>query len=359
MASLIFEKGKPSGVQMQDGTIIKAPYIIYSGTVWNLYGKLIPPDCTTSAKRNWAKHMKPTYPSVILYAVVDRNIIPEDTAAIEMLVGNPDRLDESEVTAYILSMDDRTLCAEEEHTVAAIGPTFQVWDAADRKAYEEMKNKEQSRLIAVLEKRFPGFAQAIRYAEMATPETIERYTMKNGGAVAGPKQMMGQHMFHRLHTRTEWDNLFCCGESTVMGTGTPTVTTSGLTAANVLLQKIGREPYRYHSKMTNYVKIMNKPFTKDQLYSAYSNHEKQIMQQALRCRFCEHPACTGGNGADIRGILRRVAVGNFAGARKCWEHFQVDQDTLTCYEQKCICAVVEKDVIPIREIILYLTEDSV
>ena len=144
-----------------------------------------------------------------------------------------------------------------------------------------------------------------------------------------------------------------------MGTGTPTVTTSGLTAANVLLKKIGLEPYNYHSNMTNYVKIIDKPFTKDQLYAAYSGHEKEIMQQAMRCRLCEHPACTGGKGADIRGILRRVAVGNFAGARKCWLRSPVDQDLLAYYEQKCIYAAAEKNVIPIRKIIFYLAEGSV
>ncbi len=324
-----------------------------------MYGKLISPAYTTAAKRDWAKQMKPTYPSVILYAVVDRHIIPENTAPIEMLVGNSDSLDESEVTAYILSMDDRTLCAEDEHTVVAIGPTFQIWNAADPKKYEEMKQQEQDRLTAVLDKRFPGFAQAVRYAEVATPQTIERYTMKNGGAVAGPRQMMGQHMFHRLHTRTEWDNLFCCGESTVMGTGTPTVTTSGFTAANVLLKKIGQEPYVYHSKMANYVKIIDKPFTKDQLYAAYSASEKEIMQQAMRCRLCEHPACTGGQGADIRGILRRVAVGNFAGAKKRWLQSPIDRNALADCEQKCICAGTEQGVIPMRKIISFLMEDSV
>jgi prolycopene isomerase len=49
---------------------------------------------------------------VVLYAVIDRSVIPEDTAPIEMLVGNPDQLDESEITAYLLSIDDRTLCDE-------------------------------------------------------------------------------------------------------------------------------------------------------------------------------------------------------------------------------------------------------
>lgn len=359
VVSLIFEKGKPSGVQLDDGALLTAPHIIYSGTVWNLYDKLIDPKYTTPKRREWARQLVPTYPSVVLYAVVDRDLIPENTAPIEMLVGNPDHLDESEVTAYILSIDDRTLCAEDEHTIIAIGPTFETWDSLDRDAYENRKKTENERLLSVLEKRFPGFRQSVRYSEVATPRTIERYTMKNGGAVAGPKQMMGQHMFHRLHTRTEWDNLLCCGESTVMGTGTPTVTTSGLTAANVLLKKVGKEPFVYRRGMTNYVRLVEKPFTKHQLYETYSEPERHVMQQALRCRLCEHPTCSPKGSTDIRGIMRRVAVGNFTGARKCWLKAPVDMTTLERCENNCICAIKEETAIPIREVVSYIVEVSV
>lgn len=352
--SLIFENGNPIGVLLDDGRILNAPYIIYTGTVWNLYEKLIDPKHTTQKQRNWAKSQIHTYPSVVLYAVVDSSVIPEDTIPIEMLVGNPDRLDESEVTAYILSIDDRTLCGEDEHTVIAIGPTFEKWDDSDGTSYQKQKNKEQERLISVLEKRFPGFKQSVRYAETATPCTIERYTMKNGGAVAGPKQMLGQHMFRRLHTRTEWDNLFCCGESTVMGTGTPTVTTSGLTAANVLLKKLGKEPFDYREGMTNYVRIVDKPFTADRLYETYCEPERNVMLKALRCRFCEHPSCTKGIGTDIRGIMRRVGVGNFTGAKKCWLKAPVDQDALVSFENNCICTIESGNPVSIREVISYL-----
>ena len=243
--SLTFEHGKPSGVVLKDGRTLSAADIVYSGTVWNLYGRLIDPAHSSQKRRAWAKNQNPTYPSVVLYAVVDRAVIPADTAPIEMLVGNPDKLDEGEVTVYILSIDDETLCPPAYHTVLAIGPTFERWDATDDGSYRALKLKEQERLLSVLEKRFPDFSRHVTYAEVATPRTIERYTMKNGGAVAGPKQILGQHMFKRLRTRTEWDNLFCCGESTVMGTGTPTVTTSGLTAANTVLKKRGLKSFLF------------------------------------------------------------------------------------------------------------------
>jgi len=352
--SILFQAGKPAGVRLDDGKELYAPDIIYSGTVWNLYDKLIDPKYSTDQRRKWAKRQVPTYPSVVLYAVVDKSAIPEETAPIEMLVGNPDRLDESEVTAYILSIDDKTLCKEDEHTIVAIGPTFENWDITDKTEYQKKKQKEQARLISVLEKRFPGFEKAVRFAEVATPRTIERYTMKNGGAVAGPKQMLGQHMFRRLHTRTKWDSLFCCGESTVMGTGTPTVTTSGLSAANALLKKLGKEPYVYQENMKNFVRIVEKPFTADRLYNGYDETARTVMLKAMRCRLCEQPTCT--KEKDIRGIMRRVAVGNFIGAKKCWLQNPANRDSLEKFETTCICAIENKSAVEIQAVIDYLQE---
>ncbi len=351
--SIVFEDGKPTGVALDDGNVLYASDLVYSGTVWNLYGKLIDAKYTTKQRRDWAKKQEPTYPSVVLYAVVDMNVIPEDTAPIEMLVGSPEKLDESEVTAYILSIDDKTLCKADEHTVVAVGPTFQSWETSDEAQYKSKKAAEQKRLIGVLEKRFPGFENAVRYAEVATPRTIERYTLKNGGAVAGPKQMLGQHLFRRLHTRTQWDNLFCCGESTVMGTGTPTVTTSGLSAANALLKKLGKETYVYRKDGGNYVHIVDKPFTADRLYDGYDEAARTVMRKAMRCRLCEHPTCTADH--DFRGIMRRVAVGNFAGAKKCWLQNPVDLDVLRKYEASCICAADNSAAVEIRDVIEYVT----
>lgn len=354
VTSLIFREGRPSGVRLEDGTELYARDIIYSGTVWNLYGKLIDATNSSAKKREWADKQVPTYPSVVLYAVVDRDSIPEETAPIEMLVGNPDKLDESEVTAYILSIDDRTLCADDEHTIMAIGPTFEDWLDLTKEEYAIRKKREEERLISVLEKRFPGIKDAVRYSEVATPRTIERFNMKNGGAVAGPKQMLGQHMFKRLKTRTEWDNLFCCGESTVMGTGTPTVTTSGLTAANVLLKKLGMAPFVYEEGMVNYVKLIEKPFTVERLYESYPEKDRVIMREALRCRLCEHPSCTRVEPTDIRGIMRRVSIGNLAGAKKVWQSAPVSKEDLSTYESRCILARKTNESVKITEVIEYI-----
>jgi prolycopene isomerase len=299
-------------------------------------------------------------------------VIPPDTQPVEMLVGNPDHLDESEVTIYISSLDDQTLCDASSHVVLAIGPSFENWQQGEEADYLTRKELEQARLIGVLENRFPGFGQAIRYSELATLRTIERYTNKNGGAVAGPKQMLGQHMFKRLHTRTEWDNLFCCGESTVMGTGTPTVTTSGIAAANAVLKKRGLPPYVYQTERKNMVRILAKPVTATKLYADVPADIRSLMQKAARCEYCEHPYCSigmqgQGRNLDIRGIMRRVTVGNLVGARKrldayCEEH-QIKIGTapldLSACETRCIGNTRNGQPVEIQAVIAGLTKQVV
>ena len=351
---ILFKEGKAIGVKCDNGLIYTAKYVIYSGTVWNLYDKLISSKVSSRKRREWAKAQVMTYPSVMIYLTVDKEVIPEDAAPLEMLVGNPDYLDESEVTAYILSIDDENLCDEDEHTVMAIGPSFEKWDFLSEKEYQVKKAKEKERLIQVLERRFPNFSKHIRTIEVATPRTIEHYTMKNHGAVAGPKQMLGQHMFKRQHIRTEWPNLFCCGESTVLGTGTPTVTTSGISAANAVLRKYKLKEYVYDPTLENRVNLVSKPFLKSQLYADRIGEEKEVMQCAYHCRYCEHPACTRKEETDIRGIMRRVAVGNFVGALKAWDKHPVNLETLLRYESQCICNVDEGKGIQIRKVINYL-----
>lgn len=327
-------QGTITGVNLADGRKLTANQIIYSGTVWNLYDKLLPAEATTEKRRTWAKNQVPTYPSVALYLLVDKEAIDEGTIAVEMLIGNIDALDEAEVTVYIPSVDDKTICPEDAHVVMAIGPSFADWSPLDEDSYKQRKEEEINRLITVLEKRWPEIRNHVRHVELATPKTIERYTLKNGGAVAGPKQMLGNHMFKRLHIRTEFSNLFCCGESTVMGTGTPTVTTSGIAAANAVLKQRSLEPFVYDNTRKAYVHLIDSPFTKDLLFAEDNPELRTIRLAARRCLYCEHPSCCEGTDLDVPGIMRRVTVGNYKGAKRLLA--SATMDTYKVLESSCI-----------------------
>lgn len=355
VTEILSQGGKVSGVRMEDGSTLYAEDVIYSGTVWNLYGSLLPAAQTSARRRQWAQLQQPTYPSVVLYALVDREAIPPGTQPVEMLVGNPEAIDESEVTAYLPSIDDPSICAADEHIVEAIGPSFYPWNSLTDAAYHARKREETQRLLTVLARRFPGIEQHVRYAEVATPRTIERYCLKNAGAVAGPKQMLGQHMFRRLHTRTELKNLYCCGESTVMGTGTPTVTTSGLSAANAVLKKRGLAPFVYQANQREYVRILPPDPPAKDVYPQLEPHLRNLMSMAGTCQFCEKPRCLERGILDVPAVMRRLAVGNIAGAAKVMQ--ACPEDTLlAAAEMRCIERTRIGKPVPIRQLLHQLSE---
>lgn len=330
-AEFAFNGDHVDAVRTSDGESIHARHFVYSGPVWHLYDTLLPEAQTTEKRRRWAAEQTPTYASLVLYVRVRSSVIPQDTAPVEMLVGNPDAIDESEVTCYILSFDDHTLCPEGEEVIEVIGPSFRTWNRDDREGYETMKAEETERLLAILERRFPGFHDAVLYAELATPATLERYLMKR--AVAGPKQAIGQHMFKRLHTRTEFPNLFACGESTVMGTGTPTVTTSGIAAANAILKREHLPLFRYDPDRPEVVRVLEPPVSAADLYADVPATVQPFYREALRCQFCEHPRCHAG----VPDVLRRLAVGNLVGAQKALQNLPEDwSGAVSAYERRCL-----------------------
>lgn len=367
VTKILFDHENASGVRLEDGAEFYGKNIIYSGTVWNLYGKLLSEQTLTEKEKKWAAQI-PTYPSVVLYALVNSCVIPRNTCPIEMLAANPDTIDESEITVYILSLDDHTLCQKNQQVVIAIGPSFRDWDTAlnsdsttddtppSNNLYAKWKKEETDRILFTLEKRFPGFQANLLHCELATPKTIEHYTMKNNGSAAGPKQMLGQHMLLRQPIRTRWENLFVCGDSTTMGTGTPTVTTSGIAAANAILNKLGLEPYVWKPDIKNYVKVLYPPIERDWLHNYYPEKEASIMAQAAKCYYCQNPACCQKEKLNIPGIMRRLTCGNFYGAVKEMQKYTktLDNTILENFENNCIQNTAANSPVPIREILSYL-----
>ncbi len=83
------------------------------------------------------------------------------------------------------------------------------------------------------------------------------------------------------------------------------------------------------------------------------------MRGAMRCQFCEQPGCRVDPRSDIRGIMRRLAVGNLAGARKraakCPECYT--PEALRDSEAHCVLASEAEGSVAIRDIIGFLLSE--
>ncbi len=317
-ASLIVEGGRARGVRLADGEMLEADAVIFSGTVWDLYGHFLPPGSFPASALRKVERLRPSPPSSVVYGVVARSGLPEDVFPIEVFADSPDRIDERDVTCYFPSLEDPSLApawagGEDALAFLLIGPAYGRWpsgaSAYQNAGYAAAKEAERERMIDLVDGHFHGFKEAVIFSEAGTPSTIERYLGKRYGAVAGPLQAMGQEMMRRQRARTPVKGLFACGESTVMGTGTPAVTISAISAADMVLREAGLPEYRAHPQERNYVRII----PRGERGNAMGRPE---LAGALDCQWCEKPECMRAcpAGIDLPNLMRRIYCSNFEGA---------------------------------------------
>ncbi len=320
---ILIRDGRACGVRLSNGVEILADRVIANATVWNLYGKLVRPEHIPPERLAWAQSLIPTYPSMTLYMVVDLAALPEGVFPWEIFIENRAVIDNSDLTLYINALVDHTLCPPDKLVIMAIAPNLCAWPSPDdaeyhSKTYRNLKKQEAERMIAQIDQHYPGFSRHIETLIVGTPTTIERYMLKNGGAVGGPKNAIGQHMLKRLHARSEWKNLYVCGDSTVMGTGAPATMVSGVGAANMVLRALRRREYDTRKFPKQYVQFVAQPYARPLFHASDAITPENAHLAAAQCQGCERPACVAGcpAGIDIPGFLRRMEARNYVGAAR-------------------------------------------
>ena len=165
-AILLDKKGRVYGVRLAEGEEITAPQVVYAGAIHPLFRKLLPAAHVKARERARIESLVLTHPSVVLYGQVKADAVPSGTFPVEMFVDNKAALDESEVTLYLSSLEEPNLAPEGTYVFTLIGPSFANWPAPGDAAYQgaaylERKESEARRMLAILERRMPGFSRGI------------------------------------------------------------------------------------------------------------------------------------------------------------------------------------------------------
>ena len=126
---ILVREGTAYGVRLHDGNVILADRVIANATVWNIYEHLIDPENVSAKKLEQVRSLVPTFPSMTLYMVIDRDALPENYYPWEIFIENRKVIDSSDLTLYTNSLVDSTLCARDELVVMAIAPNFCKWPA--------------------------------------------------------------------------------------------------------------------------------------------------------------------------------------------------------------------------------------
>lgn len=319
---IVIERGCAKGVRLLDGKLISADRVVANATIWNLYGKLVKPEHITKKRLEWAKGFKPSHSNVILYIQLDREVLSDNLQPIEVIVEDPTKIVGHGITIYLSSLIDPSLSPSDLCSVTVTYATSLKWPSPTdpeyrSEAYQQMKEEEAKRAIRRVETLIPGFGAAIRGMEIATPATLERFTLRNWGTVGGPKQAIGQDMMNRPSARTEFRHLYMVGDSTVMGIGVLPATISAVGCANAVLKELGEPLYVRRDFEKQHIHIApGKPLLPRIARDEPITHPAQAIRLARDCNHCEKPACVAACPAsiDLVGFLRRVEAGNFEGA---------------------------------------------
>ena len=324
------KKPKAIGVELDNGIIIKADHILSNADIYQTFGKLIKRELVDPKKYDYYQNMRPTTSCLILYMGVDKEAIPKDRQNIEFLIQDKDDFTTgNNLYVFIPSMDDYSIVPEDAHSLTIMYPkaAHEVqWPKPgdpfyQSEEYNKLKEKYAQEAIEQLNKYYDGIKDHIKFCEIATPSTLERFLMKYKGNVAGPAQIVGQDLMKRPHARLkDYKNLYYCGDSTTMGEGVVSTAASGVSAANAILKK-GKfgKIYLPHKFKKNVINLLDKGPKKIALPSDEEDlNEKTAQRLAQQCQWCEKDQCRTNcpAGIDILNFIRRIESSNYLGAAR-------------------------------------------
>ena len=254
---ILIEDKKAIGVQLKDGSVIKAPIIVSNAdpsiTFLNLVGK---EHLSSSLQKKLAK-TKYSVTSLILFLTLDM-----DVTSFGIDSGNIWYMKDENMDSHFEDLMTNDITAGDEFPAMFISCTtikdpvsfngrfhnFEVVTYVDYKnmpafngkedyhdeAYAVFKEKIIQKLLNTIERIIPGAKQNIVQAELGTPKTNEFYINATEGNVYGTEKTLNQVGPFSYKNKTEIQNLYMCGAST-LSHGVGGATHSGVAAAAVIL----------------------------------------------------------------------------------------------------------------------------
>lgn len=230
---IIVENERAVGVRTADGEEHRARHIVANLTLWDLrrlLGEAAPPQLGRQIRRTpegWGAAM--------LYLGVDEAAIPAGCAEHHQVLLDYDR-PMGEGNTVFLSLHpaydrSRAPAGQRAVTISTHTRVRPWWDlrASGRAAYVAAKARLAEQMLVAAERALPGLRGHIRYQQVGTPVSFQRYTRRADGMVGGLGQRPAQSGFHSLGVRAPGvDRLWLVGDSVFPGQSTAAVTQSGI-----------------------------------------------------------------------------------------------------------------------------------
>ena len=255
---IIIKDKKAIGVKLADGTEIHADIIVSNADPSITYMNLVGKENLSSGLVKKLSKTKYSVTSLILFLTVDM-----DMRKAGMDSGNIWQLKDSDIDQLYQEMISKDILVEDEFPAVFISCTtlkdptsyngryhnLEVVTFIDYDSFKEFNKKEDhhgdmyskyktriiEKLMNNLEKVIPGVKQHVVQAELGTPKTNQFYINTTNGSVYGTEKTLFQIGPFGYKNKSEIENLFLCGAST-LSHGVGGATYSGVAAAARILK---------------------------------------------------------------------------------------------------------------------------
>lgn len=256
VAKILVEDGAARGVELEDGTVLRADLVVSNADPYQTFLGMLPPGTVSEAFKFRLGKQAPSISLYAMYLALDCE--PEDVGIAEgaYFCCHDADLDGAYARALAHDIDrtDWTLTAyadvEEQdskaHRVIAIcEPTpARDWLEMDDETYAVRKKEVGDRLMAKYFARLPGLEGHVVTREFGTPRTMTRYTRNRAGAVYGFAQLPGQANTLRMGNRSPVPGLYLASAWVRPGGGWEGTMLAGIETARQILGERSPLPQR-------------------------------------------------------------------------------------------------------------------
>lgn len=237
---ILVEGGRACGVLLENGQRVAARTVVSNADARQTYLELVGREHISGRLAMNLRRLKHSLSAFVLYGVTSCDLRAAG-AVHEMFIykgwdhdrdyANLKRGRISRIGLTVPSLADSALSAagESVFTVTVLLP-YEL-----SQSWRDEKDFYVDLLIGEADAALPGLRDGLRFAEGATPRTMERYTRNHAGAIYGWDLTPSQIGSMRLSQKSPLEGLVLAGHWTAPGGGIYGVCQSGVAAAQVVL----------------------------------------------------------------------------------------------------------------------------
>jgi len=246
VAKVLTENGRAVGIRLEDGTEHHADYVISAADGHATIFDMLDGKYTDETIRGYYEKLIPFPPLVYVALGVSRTFsdLPPSASGIAFELSEPltiGGMEHNYLGVHVYNFDPALAPEGKTLLVVMFQTEYEYWRKLreNDEHYKAEKENICDRVVALLDRRFPGLAGQVEMRDVSSPTTFVRYTGNWKGSYEGWQVTPATWSFGKLMKKTlpGLDNFYLAGHWVEPGGGLPTVAMSGRNVVQLICKR--------------------------------------------------------------------------------------------------------------------------